>query len=46
MSGLPRALSQLLLAFALVSALLSDLLVIPAFLVMLGEEESAEGGAS
>ena len=36
----------LLLAFALVSALLSDLLVIPAFLVMLGEEESAEGGAS
>ncbi|MDG1479965.1 MAG: MMPL family transporter [Myxococcota bacterium] len=32
----------LLLAFALVSALLSDLLVIPAFLVMLGEEDAEE----
>ena len=32
----------LLLAFALVSALFSDLLVIPAFLVMLGEEEGEE----
>ena len=34
----------LLLAFALVSALISDLLVIPAFLVMLGEDEAAPEG--